>query len=67
MLPVNQRCPENGKKKFPTAIHARIQTLNIQRRRGDILYAYQCHHCGAWHLTRQIVFTELLELNLLNP
>lgn len=64
MLPKNQRCPENGKKKFPTAIHARIRAEFIHKKGGPYLYAYLCPHCESYHLTREIKFTELIAINL---
>lgn len=67
MLPPKLRCPENGKKKFPTVLHARIRAHLIHQTGGPVLYSYHCPHCDSYHLTRQIKFTELIELNLSNP
>lgn len=64
MIPKKMQCPVTKKKKFPTKLHARIQTINIEHRCGKVLYAYKCPHCKSWHLTRKIQFTELLEINL---
>lgn len=48
------RCGANGKKQFATGLDAELVIEEARRHEGKRpVRAYQCPHCGCWHVTSQ--------------
>lgn len=48
-----KRCERTGKKKHQSQAAAFNAALNNSAIFGDTMRAYECKHCGCWHLTTQ--------------
>lgn len=54
--PDDPRCPETGKLMFTSQVAAERRAARVQQagkaKRSETAHAYECPHCGGWHIGR---------------
>jgi hypothetical protein len=50
-------CPSGKRGAYPSWWHAVPAAVRVSRVLGPVR-AYECPHCGMWHLTRRPTWTE---------